>query len=377
MNSQSQKIIVLKHLLIGAKKQIGLKFYPDKVIQLIVKTLPDVKWSNEFSMAYIENNKRNLNEIFNQFRGIAWVNCNQFFNNKPLNNGNENLNLDLYRTKKQDNDIRKCPESFLNKLELKQYSHNTSRIYISMFERFMHYYKEKELLHINENDIREYLQILMKDGKSNSYINQMLNSIKFYYEIVEGMPNRFYSIERPRKETKLPKVISKEEVKLTINYTNNIKHKCVVSLLYSAGLRRSELLNLKLKDIDSKRMVINVIQGKGKKDRLTLLSKTVLEDLRKYYIEWQPKDYLFEGQTGGKYSPQSVLKIVKSAAKKAKITRNVTPHMLRHSFATHLLEAGTDLRYIQVLLGHSSTRTTEIYTQVAINNIKTIKNPLD
>ncbi len=377
MNNQSQKVVVLKHLFIDAQKQIGLKFYPDKVIHLIVKNLPNVHWSEKFSMAYIENNKMNLDEIYKQFRGIAWVNSNQFFSNKSLKNRNNNLNLDTYRNKKNENSTRKCPENFLKKLELKQYSHNTSRIYISMFERFMQYYKDKDLFDINENDIRDYLQTLIKEKKSNSYINQMLNSIKFYYEVVEGMPNRFYSIERPRKETKLPKVISKEEVKLIINNTNNIKHKCVVSLLYSAGLRRSELLNLKLKDIDSKRMVINVIQGKGKKDRLTLLSNTVLADLRIYYQEWKPRDYLFEGQTGGRYSSQSILKIVKNAAKKAKIIKNITPHMLRHSFATHLLESGTDLRYIQVLLGHSSTRTTEIYTQVAINNIKTIKNPLD
>ena len=324
MKNQSQKIVTLKHLLIKDKKQIGIKFYPDKVINLIVKNLPDIKWSDQFSMPYIENNSGNLNEIFNQFRGIAWVNCNHFFSNKPIKNGTENLNLDSYRKKKNKTNSIKCTENFLKKLELKQYASNTSRTYISMFERFMMYYQNRKLLQINENDIRDYLQHLIKGGKSNSYINQMINSIKFYYEVVEGMPNRFYEIERPRKEQKLPKVISKEEVKAIINNTNNIKHRCIVSLLYSAGLRRSELLNLKLKDIDSKRMVVNVIQGKGKKDRITLLSKTVLGDLRTYYLEWKPKDYLFEGQSNIKYSPQSVLKVVKNAAKKAKITKNVT-----------------------------------------------------
>ena len=180
-----------------------------------------------------------------------------------------------------------------------------------------------------------------------------------------GMPNRFYEIDRPIKKEILPKVISKKEDKDMINNTNNIKHRCVVSLLYSAGLRRSELINLKLTDIDSNRMVITVLQSKGNKDRITLLSETVLKDLREYYLEWKPKVYLFEGQSGGQYSAQSDLKIVKDSAKKSKIIKRVTPHVLRHSFATHLLEAGTDLRYIQVLLGHSSTKTTEIYTRVA------------
>jgi integrase/recombinase XerD len=177
------------------------------------------------------------------------------------------------------------------------------------------------------------------------------------------MPNRFYSIERPRKREILPKVISLEEVQSIIKNTNNIKHRCIVSLLYSAGLRRSELLNLKMEDIDSKRMVITVKNGKGNKDRQTILSESVLKDLRKYFLEWKPKIYLFESPEGNPYSPESIVKIIKNAARKANIKKNITPHMLRHSFATHLLENGTDLRYIQVLLEHSSTRTTEIYTK--------------
>ena len=191
------------------------------------------------------------------------------------------------------------------------------------------------------------------------------------------MPNRFYEIERPRKESKLPTVISKEEVLSIIGSTNNIKHKCIIKLLYSSGLRRSELLNLKLADVDSKRMLIRVQGSKGNKDRHTLLSQTVLEDLRIYFREWKPREYLFEGQRGGRYSAQSVLKIVKEAAIKAKIKQSVTPHVLRHSFATHLLESGVDLRQIQVLLGHGSSKTTEIYTHVATNTFRNIKNPLD
>jgi len=211
----------------------------------------------------------------------------------------------------------------------------------------------------------------------NSYINQAINSIKFYYEVVMGMPNRFYSIERPRKEHRLPKVVSKEEIVAIMNHTNNIKHRCIIGLLYSAGLRRSELLNLKLEDIDSKRMLIHVRTAKGNKDRYSLLSVKILKDLRQYYKEWTPKSYLFEGPKATKYSSTSVENIIRRAAKKSGIYKRVTPHMMRHSFATHLLENGTDLRYIQVLLGHSSSKTTEIYTQVATNNLKAIKNPLD
>lgn len=162
-----------------------------------------------------------------------------------------------------------------------------------------------------------------------------------------------------------------------IDKAPNIKHKCVLALLYSSGLRKSELLNLELKDIDSKRMLIQVRKGKGNKDRNTLLSENLLIDLRKYFLEWNPRKYLFEGQKGGMYSGKSIENIVKKAAKNAGVLKNVTPHTLRHSFATHLLEAGTNLRYIQSLLGHNSSRTTEIYTKVASSHLKAIKSPLD
>jgi site-specific recombinase XerD len=205
----------------------------------------------------------------------------------------------------------------------------------------------------------------------------MLNSIKFYYENVMGMPNRFYAIDRPQKIERLPKVLSKFEVQQLITFAGNIKHKCVISLLYSAGLRRQELLDLKIADVDSKRMMIRVDQGKGKKDRYTVLSQSLLNDLRQYFKEWQPKVYLFEGAKGDKYSSGSVRAIVMNTAQRARIHKKVTPHMLRHSFATHLLESGTDIRYIQTLLGHSTTKTTEIYTQVSMISMQGIKSPLD
>lgn len=376
MKSALAKSVSLYHLLINGQQKIGIKFYPDKVIQLIIKNLPSPKWSAAHNMVYLDNTKQNLDLIFKGFKGIAWVDCNNFIE-KTRTKEHGYLNLDFYRTKKIAANFRRCPENFIAKLESKQYAYNTAKIYISMFEKFINYYSGKDLISLNEIDVQYYLIHLTKIGRSISYQNQMVNSIKFYYEVVLGMPNRFYKIDRPRKEHKLPKVISKEEVKAIINHTNNLKHKCIVSLLYSAGLRREELLNLRIEDIDSKRMVIFISKSKGNKERLTLLSSKVLSDLRLYYIKYKPSEYLFEGAKGGQYGASSVNAIVKAASLKAKIKKKITPHMLRHSFATHLLEDGVDLRYIQVLLGHNSTRTTEIYTQVAINNIKIIKSPLD
>lgn len=375
--SSKNKYVILKHLVINSEKQIGIQFFSDRLIQLVIKSLDNAKWSKEFSMVYIKNTKENLDAIFSGFKDVAWVNANSFFTQYHAGKGVTSVSLDKLRAKEPKLNKLKCPENFLQKLELGHYSINTARIYTHKFELFMNHFKTTDLLTINEQMIKAYLQGLVQSGKSDSFINQMINSIKFYYEQVMGMPNRFYTIDRPRKKQRLPKVISKEEVKLLINSSNNIKHKCIISILYSAGLRRAELLNLKIEDIDSKRMVINVIHGKGGKDRITLLSMQVLADLRIYFKEWQPKKYLFEGPRNLQYSAASVSTIVKTAAKKARITKLVTPHILRHSFATHLLESGTDLRYIQTLLGHNSTKTTELYTEVAIHNIKTIKNPLD
>ncbi len=363
--------------MINNTKMIGIKFDSDKVIQALIKSLSNPKWSEQYRMVYLPNTKQNLNDVFNVFKGVILINYNKFFTNKPINKDNEILDITWFRKRKSTPYYKYCPEAYLLKLELKRYSNNTVRIYVPFFEMFINFYRDREVNTLDENDIRTFLQHLIQRELSNSYINQVINAIKFYYEVVLGMPNRFYDIERPRKEYKLPKVISKEEILLIINNTNNIKHRCVIELLYGSGLRKSELLNLKIKDIDSKRMLVRVQNAKGNKDRVTLLSQNALNNLRVYFKEYRPRNYLFEGQKGGKYSGESVLRIVKLAAAKAKISERVTPHVLRHSFATHLLESGVDLRQIQVLLGHSSSKTTEIYTHVATNTFKTIKNPLD
>ncbi|MCF6348651.1 MAG: phage integrase N-terminal SAM-like domain-containing protein [Flavobacteriaceae bacterium] len=165
MENKLQKSITLKHLLINGEKQIGIRFYPDKIIQLLIKTLNEVKWSDKYGMAYIKNNKENLDQIFVSFKGVAWVNCNRFFTNKPLNQENGNINLDWYRRKISVKRFKKCPEEFLMKLELKQYAKNTSRTYISMFERFINYYYDYDLLSLNESDIRNYLHFLIERRK--------------------------------------------------------------------------------------------------------------------------------------------------------------------------------------------------------------------
>jgi site-specific recombinase XerD len=215
-----------------------------------------------------------------------------------------------------------------------------------------------------------YLQLLQRKRYSQ-------NTIKFYYERVLGRKKAYYHLTRPKKEKKLPSVLSPTEVQRILENVPNLKHRCILMTLYSGGLRRSELINLKVTDIDSERMLIHIGNSKGNKDRYTLLSNTLLTMLRHYYISFKPVTWLFEGPKGRQYSATSIENIFKRALKKSGINKHATPHTLRHSFATNLLEQGVNLRYIQELLGHASSKTTEIYTRVSTRNLSQIINPLD
>ena len=270
------------------------------------------------------------------------------------------------------------PEAYLNKLKVMRYSQSTVNVYTHFFRAFIQYYHDKPLDSITKEEIQQYLLHLIRTKNiAVSTQNQVINAIKFYYEQVNSLERTYYFIDRPKKELKLPKVLSKEEVLRLLQETKNIKHKAMLSLIYSGGLRIGELLNLRVEDIDSDRMLINILGGKGKKDRTTLLSVTILPLLRSYYITYKPQNWLFEGPGHKQYSPSSLRNIFMRAKARAKIFKNITPHSLRHSFATHLLEKGTNLRYIQKLLGHSSSKTTEIYTHVCTTNLTDITSPFD
>ncbi|NOR74674.1 MAG: tyrosine-type recombinase/integrase [Draconibacterium sp.] len=270
------------------------------------------------------------------------------------------------------------PEKYKAILIRRRYSENTIKTYTNYFENFTAYFSDKKLPEITPDEINGYiLELINSKNISISQQNQRINAIKFYYEKVLNRQKQYFEIERPRAEKKLPNVLSKEEISRLIKTIYNIKHKCIISIIYSAGLRRSEVLNIKPEDIDSIRMLIKITGGKGNKDRYSLLSVKLLEDLRIYHKEYKPKKWLFEGQAGGKYSAESVAQILKKALLKSGIRKKVTPHTLRHSFATHLLEQGIDLRYIQELLGHSNSKTTEIYTHVSNKHLGQIKSPLD
>lgn len=369
-------IITLRHLLLDGEKCIGMQFYASKVIHALIKTLDSPKWSAEYDMVYIANTSENVDLLFSTFKGVAYINCRYFYKNKPVSNGAEAIDLSALKNKPAFK-YPACPVEYISLLETKRYSFSTAKSYTSHFSQFMAFFEGKQLNEINEHDIKGYMHTIVKQGKSLSHQNQVINAIKFYYEQVLDMPQRFYAVERPRKEQKLPSVLSEGEIASIISVTKNLKHKAILVTIYSCGLRLSELLNLKITDIEKDRHLLLVRDGKGGKDRYTVLSETTLALLRKYYLAYRPKQYLFEGQGGGRYSGKSVQNIVKHSLKLAHVKRPASTHTLRHSFATHLLENGTDLRYIQTLLGHSSPKTTEIYAHVSTKGLRDVVSPIE
>ena len=265
------------------------------------------------------------------------------------------------------------------KLVVLGYSVNTQKTYLHYLSLFCTYFGETNIDNLSKQDIETYFYDLIQRKKlSYSAQSQYINAIKFYFEKVKNNPRAVYNLIRPKKPQRLPNVMSKNEVKKLLDVVSNIKHKVVLLLAYSSGLRLSEIINLKISDIDSNRMLIFVRAGKGRKDRTTILSNQGLKLLREYYRIFKPKIWLFESVEKGKqYSAKSVQNIMKRSLLKTGINKPYTFHTLRHSFATHLLEQGIDLRYIQELLGHKSSKTTEIYTHVSTKNLKNIISPGD
>lgn len=269
-------------------------------------------------------------------------------------------------------------ERFKQWMRSKRYSESTISTYTEALKSFLVFYREKSIGDITNEDIiifnNEYI---IKNTLSASYQNQIVNAIKLFFKTTQDTRIEIDKIHRPNNAKKLPNVLSKEEVFRIIDAATNLKHKTLLALIYSSGLRISEALNIKATDIDSERMLIHIKNAKGKKDRYTLLSSKVLGLLREYYSLYKPKTFLFEGQNGGQYNSRSAQLVLQECVAKVGITKRISLHTLRHSFATHLLESGTDLRYIQDLLGHSSPKTTMIYTHVSSSSLKKIVNPFD
>lgn len=360
----------------------------DATLAVLRMNFETLAWSKTFESWYITRSADFLNRFFKCFKGTYFIDYSavekvQRWNGQPATQVAKKVQLvqtNLKPTLAPLNETQtKAIEDFIDYLKSIRYAKSTIETYSDAVKIFFRFFSDRSIDSFEANDITFFNnEYILKYGYSASYQNQVVNAVKLFFKVVENTKMEIEAIERPRREHRLPNVLSKEEVKLILQSLDNKKHVAMLSLIYACGLRRSELLNLTLKDIHSERNLLMINQSKGKKDRVVPISDKLISLLRAYYLEHKPKKWLFEGQLPlSQYSERSLELVLKKSVTLAKIKKPVTLHWLRHSYATHLMESGTDLRYIQELLGHKSSKTTEIYTHVSTKSIQQIKSPFD
>lgn len=370
--------VFIEYAMRDGEEQIFLFFELNREIISELKQVGKSRWSKSTKAWYVPYSIRKRSYIIELFgrHGYSIIEKNTplAVSNKSAKKENTG-NLPGRITQETENKIG----SFERWMKVRRYSENTIGTYVDGLKIFLRFFSDKEISAITNEDVVIFNNdYILANHHSSSYQNQIINALKLFFRTIENKQLDADVIYRPKREHRLPNVLSKEEVKIILDAHGNIKHKVMLSLIYSCGLRRSELLNLKLNDIDSKRGLVIIRKGKGRKDRVAPLSEKILNLLRDYYKAYHPKDWLFEGQSGvGQYDERSLALVLKQALIKSNINKPVSLHWLRHSFATHLLENGTDLRYIQEILGHSSSKTTEIYTHVSNKSIQKIVSPFD
>lgn len=367
------KTIFIKSAIIQKKAAVLLEFAFDHELKELVKTIPGAKWKTDLKAWAVPYSDDIISNLLNLFKGKAWLDYSNF---KKLVEPEESQNIKLAPSSAHS--LAEL-ERFTDWMRNRRYSESTIKNYTQSLSLFFRFTGNKNPEEITNADLELFHKdYILSRNYSAAFQSLVINAVKLYFSNRHKRKLEPIEIERPKTPRLLPHVLSKEEVKAILGAHQNIKHRTMLSLIYACGLRRSELLNLKPQDIDSKRGLLRINQGKGKKDRLVPISEKILELLRECYKYEKPKVYLFEGQLEGeKYSEGSLQKVLKSALDKSGIKRPVTLHWLRHSYATHLLESGTDLRYIQELLGHNSSKTTEIYTHVSQRSLQKIQSPFD
>jgi integrase/recombinase XerD len=370
-------ILQLKSILHKGEQKYALYFEKNlEIISILKQNFTVLRWSATQKAWILPFESKIKNQLFQVLRGKIWIDYKNLDPAKPKEPVKSKPHHDLAILNENQ---KMALLKFKNYLTANRYSENTIQTYSDAISIFLRFFTTKELHEIANIDVETFNnEYILKNNYSASFQNQVVNALKLFFKVVNDKIIVPELLLRPRREHRLPNVLSKEEVKAILNAPTNMKHKMMLSLIYACGLRRSELLNLSLKDIHSNRNLLLIRQSKGKKDRIVPIGNNLIESLREYFKQFKPKTWLFEGQNSGeRYSEKSLQNVLKQSLTKCKITKPVTLHWLRHSYATHLLENGTDLRYIQELLGHRSSRTTEIYTHVSSKNIQNIISPFD
>lgn len=375
---------------------IGIYFDKHIAVEKIIRRLPAVKWSKTKKCWYIPLTKEAYGLLIKGLDGKALIDnaeLKAYLEKRKQVQATSPENRQAVTHKKNavskpvvlttawliGSENSKALDNFVQQLQLKAYSASTIKTYRNEFMQLLQLLKTRPVDTLTPGDLKRYMAFTMeKQGISENTAHSRLNALKFYFEQVLGREKFFWEIPRPKKRIILPKVISEEKIIKGLLAVENIKHKTLLLLAYSAGMRVSEVIQLKKTDIDTDRMQISINEAKGKKDRVVTLSHSMLEFLREYEKTYQPRNWLFEGQYEGEhYSSRSAQLIFKAAYKKLGLPAGCSFHSLRHSYATHLLENGTDISYIQKLLGHNDIKTTLRYTHVTNKDIGKIESPLD
>lgn len=345
--------------------QLLIRFSYHKTLVNLVKSIKGTFWSKTLNTWYIKNTAENLQTVIKQFKDITEIDSSKI-KKKPIFKRN--------LTQEEKNLLNQ----FYLFLRGKRYRKSTIDTYTFFVADFINFHTDKPIDNLSNRDVELFIEkVFIERNYSISTQRQFISALKVFIVFYPFTKINELHLERPKKSRKLPNVLSQEEVLEIIRCTQNLKHRAILALIYSCGLRIGELINLKLIDfhIDRKQLVVK--NGKGRKDRYVSLADSFLPLLSNYYYSYKPKVYFVEGQKGGKYSAESIRQFLRKSCKKANVNKTVTPHTLRHSYATHLLENGVDIRYIQSLLGHAKPETTMIYTHVKRKDLMEIQNPLD
>lgn len=359
-----------------AQDIVKIAFERNASVQQIIRKLPEVHWSQSLHTWYQKRQSFQIEEMRSLLFGLADIEI-------AAPEESKNCTGSVPESKVEQVSLSAEHDGALHTFEYwmrsRRYAESTIGTYIEALRVFFRFFIDRPHSTLGNADLIEFNnRYILHQQLSASYQNQIVNAVKLFYKIEEHRQMDVDLIHRPKRQKQLPNVLSKEEVKLLLNCLVNVKHKLMLSLIYSCGLRRGELLQLRLRDIDYKRRMIFIHQAKGRKDRMVPLSEKIALMIEQYLQGYRPKEWLFEGQGGGQpYDERSLGNVLQQALQRSGINKPVTLHWLRHSYATHLLESGTDLRYIQTLLGHSRSTTTEIYTHVSNHSLQRITSPFD
>jgi integrase/recombinase XerD len=396
---KTMKTVILKPLFHHDEEIIGIYAPPEAGLNYVLQKKAGARWSKTKKCWYISCNQKNYEQLARLLKGIVNLETDelkQYLVSSRKKSAELPLPVFIEPTAGRpsakimagnripatiiSNENIKQLQKFLQQLQLKAYSPNTIRTYRNEFLQLLHMLGNIPVQSLQPEHLQRYLAWCLKNGTKENTLHSRINALKFYYEQVLHREKFFFEIPRPKKPLQLPKILNENELGRLFNALQNKKHKAMLFTAYSAGLRVSELAALQIKHIDSNRMQIFIRQAKGKKDRYVTLSPVLLDILRDYISTYKPhpKIYLFESeQTGTAYPTRTIQQIFKNAKQKARISKEVGIHSLRHSFATHLLEKGTDIRYIKDLLGHFNIKTTERYLHVSKQDLVNIVSPLD